>query len=193
MITDEILREVRALAEAATKNVERTPDLLDGLHDGTGRSLLVVTATGEPCVESEHDARLWAASRSLVLSLLDEVERLRAANAKLTREGDAYRSMLAEVLASAGPTPRDHPCMFAAWERAREVQRTGVYEPPARRVAAGPVCSTCDDTHRMSIGGASVSCTRCPVPCEACRGSLTAYCTTTPCACSCHAAKAVRR
>ena len=52
-----------------------------------------------------------------------------------------------------------------------------------------PVCSTCNDTHRMSFGERDdVSCTRCPTPCERCRRPFGApYCETTPCACSCHA------
>jgi hypothetical protein len=52
-----------------------------------------------------------------------------------------------------------------------------------------PVCSTCSDTHRMALAEREVPCTRCPVPCSACCGSVdgiaTAYCATTPCACPC--------
>lgn len=57
-------------------------------------------------------------------------------------------------------------------------------------------CSTCNDTHVMELSyrdamGARVPCTRCPTPCEACRGRTpgcgpSAYCATTPCACDCH-------
>ena len=53
-----------------------------------------------------------------------------------------------------------------------------------------PVCSTCNDTHRMlapeDVGG-DWMCTHCPVPCSKCRqGGRGPYCATTPCACVCH-------
>ena len=60
----------------------------------------------------------------------------------------------------------------------------GIYEP-ANQVA--PTCERCDDTHRMELGGAIVSCTACPVPCQECRaGGVGAFCESTPCSCSCH-------
>ncbi len=50
-----------------------------------------------------------------------------------------------------------------------------------------PVCTTCNDTHTMTLGDRSVMCTRCPVPCSRCRaGGTGAFCAATPCACSCH-------
>jgi hypothetical protein len=50
-----------------------------------------------------------------------------------------------------------------------------------------PVCSTCGDTHRMTIRDRKVPCTRCPVPCQDCRaGGTGAYCWSTPCGCGCH-------
>jgi hypothetical protein len=61
-----------------------------------------------------------------------------------------------------------------------------------------PVCSTCQDTHEMTIHRPSgdeqtVMCTRCPRPCDRCRQGagtpgvgLGPYCATTPCACDCH-------
>jgi hypothetical protein len=50
-----------------------------------------------------------------------------------------------------------------------------------------PVCATCRDTHRMSIGDREVMCTHCPVPCHLCRlNGNGAYCASTPCACVCH-------
>jgi hypothetical protein len=51
--------------------------------------------------------------------------------------------------------------------------------------SAAPACSTCNDTHRMELREREAPCTRCPVPCQACRDG--AYCATTPCACACHA------
>lgn len=46
-------------------------------------------------------------------------------------------------------------------------------------------CTTCGDTHRMTLGeDREVPCTRCPLPCERCGSN--AYCKTTPCACACH-------
>lgn len=53
------------------------------------------------------------------------------------------------------------------------------------------VCATCNDTHTMQLGDATVGCTRCPTPCEKCRSHPSghgpgAYCTFTPCPCSCH-------
>lgn len=56
------------------------------------------------------------------------------------------------------------------------------------------VCETCNDTHMMTLyrsGHArDVMCTRCPAPCEECRGTTnTAYCAVTPCPCACHPKK----
>ncbi len=49
------------------------------------------------------------------------------------------------------------------------------------------VCSTCSDTHSMSLGDRTVLCTHCPTPCQSCReGGNGAFCATTPCACDCH-------
>jgi len=55
------------------------------------------------------------------------------------------------------------------------------------------VCSTCNDTHLMTLGDdQEVLCTRCPVPCQNCRGKNKegyrqgAYCDTIPCPCLCH-------
>jgi hypothetical protein len=47
-----------------------------------------------------------------------------------------------------------------------------------------PVCSVCNDTHRMQLGEHEVMCTHCPVPCSGCR--IGAYCENTPCGCPCH-------
>lgn len=58
-----------------------------------------------------------------------------------------------------------------------------------------PFCSACNDSHRMPFHTPSgdeteVMCTRCPVPCEKCRGRPQgAYCMTTPCPCRCHRQK----
>ncbi len=55
------------------------------------------------------------------------------------------------------------------------------------------ICSTCDDTHLMTLGERMVMCTRCPLPCSSCRGSpmdpTAAYCAKTPCPCACHEGK----
>lgn len=52
-----------------------------------------------------------------------------------------------------------------------------------------PVCNTCNDTHRMTMYGASgaqnVMCTRCPLPCSSCSNGPP-YCEQTPCSCNCH-------
>lgn len=54
-----------------------------------------------------------------------------------------------------------------------------------------PVCSTCNDTHRMKLHGRTVPCTRCPTPCQKCRaGGNGPFCERTPCACECHAPRA---
>lgn len=52
-----------------------------------------------------------------------------------------------------------------------------------------PICTQCNDTHRIHReSGTTVACAWCPVPCERCRQKLGAFCASTPCACSCHAA-----
>jgi hypothetical protein len=56
-----------------------------------------------------------------------------------------------------------------------------------------PICSTCKDTHRMTLTRDGhedqiVMCTHCPVPCQRCRENGTGpFCGTTPCTCDCHA------
>ena len=47
-----------------------------------------------------------------------------------------------------------------------------------------PVCATCNDSRRMSLGEREVLCTRCPRPCENCRSG--GYCRVPRCACKCH-------
>lgn len=50
-----------------------------------------------------------------------------------------------------------------------------------------PVCETCSDTHKMDLHGATVMCTRCPLPCQECRQNGTGpFCESTPCSCTCH-------
>jgi len=68
---------------------------------------------------------------------------------------------------------------------------------PVSPAAVAPVCSTCNDTHWMTLGDrvGNVMCARCPVPCDACRGKLPGgglgpYCATTPCPCECHVKRA---
>lgn len=61
--------------------------------------------------------------------------------------------------------------------------------------ASGPVCTTCNDTHRIALHGPrgdalrdrEVACTSCPVPCESCQRG--AFCAVTPCKCKCHEAR----
>lgn len=75
----------------------------------------------------------------------------------------------------------------AAGFLAQPIPRTDLAATPAPAAATPPpVCSTCNDTHRMTVG---VPCTRCPVPCERCRSGPPPgpFCATTPCSCSCHA------
>lgn len=50
----------------------------------------------------------------------------------------------------------------------------------------GFICLTCKDTHSMQLEDQTVPCTRCPTPCESCRGHLSAYCASLQCKCSCH-------
>lgn len=58
------------------------------------------------------------------------------------------------------------------------------------------ICKTCNDTHQIIVRrdgheDRGRPCTSCPVPCETCRSRIPncgpgAYCTNTPCNCSCH-------
>lgn len=66
-------------------------------------------------------------------------------------------------------------------ERKRREDRRRGFKPKRR-----PVCAACKDTHRMELEDRTVPCTKCPTPCDACRGKLSAYCATTPCTCDCH-------
>lgn len=44
---------------------------------------------------------------------------------QLTRERDAYRAMLCDLLASAHPHPAEHPTMTKQWGRARALLKDG--------------------------------------------------------------------
>jgi hypothetical protein len=54
-------------------------------------------------------------------------------------------------------------------------------------MAKVPICTHCNDTHQMWMEWKMVywPCTHCPVPCREC-GGYGAYCSHTPCFCSCH-------
>ena len=58
-----------------------------------------------------------------------------------------------------------------------------------------PVCSLCNDTHRMELCDREVPCTHCPTPCMICASDVGrgAYCATTPCTCGCHAVRAAQQ
>lgn len=78
----------------------------------------------------------------------------------------------------------------AAWE-ARTVGANAAKNPP-RKLSKIPVCDTCDDTHRMTLGEREVMCTHCPTPCQRCRADGTgAYCQHPRCPCTCHKRDAV--
>ena len=67
-------------------------------------------------------------------------------------------------------------------EVGRRINRSAIPSAP-------PICSTCNDTHTMTLGDREVMCTRCPVPCDRCQQGTpptAPYCATTPCPCSCH-------
>jgi hypothetical protein len=54
-----------------------------------------------------------------------------------------------------------------------------------------PICTTCDDTHTMTLRDRDVMCTACPLPCQSCRaGGNGPFCEATPCACACHGSSA---
>lgn len=78
-----------------------------------------------------------------------------------------------------------------AEQRLDEAMQELVERPhPALANRPSPTCSSCGDTHRVTLGDREVMCTRCPVPCELCGGKpIGPYCTSTPCSCACHAAK----
>lgn len=99
------------------------------------------------------------------------MEREDRAKTELARERDDARAELA-----------------AARAKLAELEAENAGLPPA---PAKPVCSTCCDTHRMTLHEGEdereVMCTRCPVPCERCRSKPQGpYCAATPCPCECH-------
>ncbi len=73
-----------------------------------------------------------------------------------------------------------------ALEIAMNIAKHDAYDQ-AERDALPRTCTRCGDTHEMKLGNRKVPCTGCPVPCDKCRGKLTAFCALTPCACPCHA------
>lgn len=54
-----------------------------------------------------------------------QVTRLASALAEAERGRDAYRAMVADLLASAHPYPTEHPTMAAQWKRARDLLKNG--------------------------------------------------------------------
>lgn len=65
---------------------------------------------------------------------------------------------------------------------------------PVVQESAKPVCSVCNDTHRVSFvdedrgEDRTWMCTSCPVPCRQCAngGGRGPFCEKTPCPCECH-------
>ncbi len=95
--------------------------------------------------------------------------------------------LAAAAVARANGTPA-----IAAGEAGLPVDQFIYQVPAAATTAPAPkpvVCSTCNDSHVMTLPRGDVMCTRCPVPCVRCRGGFTAYCAETPCSCACHAPK----
>lgn len=134
-------KQLRALAEKATQGEWES-------DDGTCE---VRVRLADYYVPVDVDRRyIAAANPTVVTALLDALDRAEQGEADqhfdvlrlsarvqeeqgnrdyVAKERDACRLMLAEVLASARPNKRDHPCMFAAWERATQLLERGSGSP----------------------------------------------------------------
>lgn len=85
-------------------------------------------------------------------------------------------------------TPFEHATLGQDCREGFAPQRLDPAPRPAD-LEVKPVCSTCSDTHKMSLEEREVMCTSCPTPCQKCRSNGTgAYCSSTPCSCTCHSA-----
>lgn len=84
---------------------------------------------------------------------------------------------------SAEGNAYDFASTSAAPEAAPRALEPDEDDEPSRE----PTCSTCNDTHWMSLTafGQQVPCSQCPLPCKKC-GNLTGFCRETPCSCDCH-------
>lgn len=84
-------------------------------------------------------------------------------------------------------------CRAVGWPRCPDEEA-----PAAPAAPAKPDCATCGDTHRVVLGMRAEGdgtfdgpCIACPRPCDSCTGRMpngkpSAYCATSPCACTCH-------
>ena len=110
-----------------------------------------------------------------------------AALRALREEGASLAEAQASLTLLA--TPDDHASFRAAVDARTAVPwvetAPGIFEPANQ---ATPVCTHCNDTHRMELRDRIVACTHCPTPCETCRAGLLAYCKSAPCSCVCHEA-----
>lgn len=77
-------------------------------------------------------------------------------------------------------------------ELPRCAEHASKYRAPVQPASAGPVCATCNDTHRIEHPeqrGMKYLCMDCPLPCHKCVGEEAlgrSYCATAPCPCLCH-------
>lgn len=96
---------------------------------------------------------------------------------------------LTKRIAHDGSELTRRKCEDAVWDLNNEGIIAIGPDSVMRAIVDVPVCDTCKDTHRMTIGGQGpYLCTACPVPCRGCarddgRG---AFCEKTPCGCPCH-------
>ena len=101
-----------------------------------------------------------------------------------------YGAMLAEMINECGLFPTGEEMerfVGAAILIADQAERAACIIANKVALNQTPTCSTCNDTHRMQLGERSVMCTRCPLPCQDCRGrDRDPYCATNPCKCACH-------
>jgi hypothetical protein len=135
--------------------------------------------------------RAAAAAQGLTLSAW--VRKTLDATASLVETTASLQALYEGRVVPAAPAkPRlSYAEALRSWPLLDEpAQRDTLPAPPGDEA---PICSRCNDTHRMPasdpgpFGDGTWMCTGCPVPCQRCRGGGNGpYCANTPCSCECH-------
>lgn len=180
-------------SEGELRAVDVVLQTLEAIRHGDGRDWLRRLATGPGDVDRDyHLARRLRATYATACGgswELDDAVDLSPNPPLVERCHACWRAAAAS--SPGGPALGEALLVVVAEMEERDQERHELREA-ARAEMLGPVCSTCGDTHRMTLGDREVMCTRCPTPCEACRvrhrgSGAGAYCSATPCSCGCHA------
>lgn len=182
--------KLRTLCNTATPgpwSSNRYPAVIIAIVEGENRQveLCAADAAGrgddvDASAVQQNNANFIIAAREALPAALDEIERLRIALMQALNEWDE--------LSANCDCPPDRRVVRTMIDELRKLVARDRIDELRNLVTPSTVCKICNDTHQMWLTSmdCEVPCTRCPLPCDSCRGYLSPYCATTPCGCDCH-------